>query len=88
MLSLHRLPRLLCCVTGRGPNRAHFRPRARQMTERGLVRVRLPWLEAADYPGLLACADLGVSLHASSSGLDLPMKAVDMLGAGTPVAAM
>lgn len=72
------LPRLLFVVTGKGPQRAKYKELMRRLD---LLRVafRTAWLEAADYSLLLGAADLGVCLHTSSSGLDLPMKVVHAL---------
>ena len=81
-----RLPRLLLLITGKGPMQQAYMAKL-QASKFARVAFRLVWLEAADYPLLLGAADLGVSLHTSSSGLDLPMKVVDMFGSGVPFCA-
>jgi beta-1,4-mannosyltransferase len=76
-------------ITGKGPLKERHMAEVELLQKNWqYVRCTSLWLEAEDYPLLLGSADLGVSLHSSSSALDLPMKIVDMFGCGLPVCAL
>lgn len=78
-------PQLAVLLTGRGALRESFEQRAARRNFKAIA-VKTLWLEPAEYPSLIGMADLGLCLHQSSSGLDLPMKLADLRGAGVPVA--
>eukprot|EP00252_Welwitschia_mirabilis_P009532 TRINITY_DN22174_c0_g1_i1.p1 TRINITY_DN22174_c0_g1~~TRINITY_DN22174_c0_g1_i1.p1 ORF type:complete len:484 (+),score=97.08 TRINITY_DN22174_c0_g1_i1:435-1886(+) len=83
----YTFPRLLFIITGKGPEKKKYEEKIRRLHLKR-VAFRTMWLSASDYPLLLGSADLGICLHTSSSGLDLPMKVVDMFGCGLPVCAV
>ncbi|PYH88872.1 chitobiosyldiphosphodolichol beta-mannosyltransferase, partial [Aspergillus ellipticus CBS 707.79] len=82
------LPPVLAIITGKGPQKEMYLKHISGLHRAGELQkatIRTAWLSMEDYARLLASAALGVSLHTSSSGVDLPMKVVDMFGAGLPV---
>ncbi|KAL4778962.1 glycosyl transferases group 1-domain-containing protein [Aspergillus varians] len=87
-ISNPHLPAIFAIITGKGPQREMYVERISNLQRDGKlsnVSIRTAWLSTSDYAQLLASASLGVSLHTSSSGVDLPMKVVDMFGSGLPV---
>jgi beta-1,4-mannosyltransferase len=81
---------IIAIITGKGPQKSYYQEQVAELQRSGRlpnIRILTAWLSMEDYARLLRCADLGVCLHMSSSGVDLPMKVVDMFGSGLPVAA-
>lgn len=74
-------------VSGNGPLRADWSPRLRALAGDGL-RIETPDVSVDEYPTLLASAHLGLSIHRSSSAMDLPMKVVEFRAVGLPVLAL
>lgn len=76
-------PDIAVLLTGRGALRATVEARLARRTF-ARVAVRTTWLEPADYVALVGMADIGICLHQSASGLDLPGKLAELRGVGVP----
>jgi beta-1,4-mannosyltransferase len=74
---------LMVLITGRGALRAEVEQRLSHLSWRRVI-LRTAFFDPADYRELLRAAHMGFSLHRSSSGVDLPMKIIDLFGARTP----
>lgn len=86
-LEMARHAPLTLFITGDGPLRESFDSRIDELRRQGLD-IRTGFLPVPEYEALLRRADIGVSVHRSSSGVDLAMKVVDLFSAGAPVCAL
>jgi beta-1,4-mannosyltransferase len=73
-------------ISGRGALRESFELAIANRKWR-FAEVQTVFLDPAGYRDLLRSADMGLSFHHSTSGVDLPMKVMDLFGAGAPVCA-
>jgi beta-1,4-mannosyltransferase len=78
---------LVVIITGKGPLKEHYEELFESAGYRHSTVVTA-WLSYDHYSKLLGSVDYGLSFHTSSSGLDLPMKVVDMLACSLPVLAL
>ena len=74
-------------LTGDGPQKAALEQRIAGLRTSS-HEIHTGFLPEADYRSLIRRADLGLSLHRSSSNLDLAMKVVDLFAACVPVCAL
>ena len=81
--------RVWLVVTGKGASRKTFEEQVRQAKLSERIAVSTVYFQSyAAYAKMLGASDVGLCVHQSSSGLDLPMKCVDMFGCGLPVIAL
>lgn len=87
LVRIWRGPHLHLVLTGRGPRRdaqlARFEAQAKTR-----VSFEARWFEPGAFHEALASADVGISVHRSAEGMDIPMKMFEMLGCGLPVCAL
>jgi beta-1,4-mannosyltransferase len=86
-LNILRDAPLTVYITGDGIKRKELEPELLALRATGIL-VDTGFLPENEYWSLIGRAHLGLSLHRSSSGLDLAMKVVDLYSACVPVCAL
>jgi beta-1,4-mannosyltransferase len=77
--------RIVCVITGKGELKSYYEQLMDTFNQKShFIKMKTRWLEFTDYPKLLFCSNVGISLHTSTSGLDLPMKVLDLVGSSLP----
>jgi beta-1,4-mannosyltransferase len=72
-------------ITGKGPGRRSFECEVKTRQFANISFMFHFFEKCEDDASFGGCCDAGVSLYVSSSGVELPMKGLDMLGAGLPL---
>ena len=89
LVSLRSSCKVWFVATGKGEARAKFEEQVKEAHFSSNITVTILYFQSfLAYSRMLGASDVGLSVHRSSSGLDLPMKVVDMFGSGLPVIAL
>lgn len=83
-VDLKQLPKVYLIVTGKGPEQDNFHRRIKELKFSKNIIIKNHWFSNEEYTQVIGVADLAISLHLSSSGIDLPMKILDFFGVGVP----
>jgi len=76
--------KILCVITGKISQNNQFKEAFQKNIKN--VELKQLWMkDHIDYLKVLSSCDLGISFHKSTSGLDFPMKIIDMISVGIPV---
>lgn len=78
--------KLVLVMSGQGPCKQNWQRRF-ERTHFNNINVIFKWFEAKDYPLIVASADYGICMHNSTSGVDLPIKILDLQSCKVPVLA-
>lgn len=78
--------RLELFFTGTGPEKVALAPVLKGLAD-AAVRVHIKWFESREYAKIVGCSDFTISVHNSSSGVDLPIKILDSFACEVPVIA-